>query len=573
MNNAFPTIENFPDSAGSSAVTPEEVQRLTRVFEHSAAGIALLDLDGRWLDVNPAFCHLVGYSREELKGRSVLGITHAEDIERSQAQLDRLKRGEISSFRFDKRYLHATGREVWVRLDVSMVKDESGRPEVIVTQVNDISNSLEIRHQLEANEARLTSIIRSMAEGVMVVDTDRGFSLVNQRAADILGVDCEKLRQLSLDNFQLQCVREDGSEFPISEFPALITLETGEPRREVVMGIERSDQSRVWIEISTEPVQGDSPQEVRSVVATFSDITARMKTEKALKNSEERLSLALEGAHLGMWDWHLDTREFTFNRIAARMLGYRREDVAATVEAVRELAHPDDRLRLVNKMEGHLKGQSPLFDVDVRMRRKVGGYAWTNMRGRITERDPTDRPVRVTGMLIDISQRKELEDQLKVLATRDELTGLLNRRAGTDRLKHEIERARRNGVTFALILLDIDHFKSINDRFGHDQGDQVLREVSDMLRDRGRKVDAVSRWGGEEFAIILPGTDRAGGRKFAVELLENMRTITMPNGESLSASFGVVDWCREDSATELVKRADRLMYKAKNAGRARVEVE
>ncbi|MFU8878048.1 MAG: PAS domain S-box protein, partial [Wenzhouxiangellaceae bacterium] len=573
MNDACATFQQPSEPAGGKTMMPDEVRRLARVFEHSAAGIALLDLEGRWLDINPAFCQLVGYSREELLGASFVDITHSEDVERSVVQLDRLKRGEISSFRFDKRYRHATGREIWVRLDVSLLRDDQARPELIVTQAHDISASLEIRHQLEANEARLSSIIRSMAEGVMVIDPDRSFSLANSRAADILGVEHESLRRLSLDDFSLNCIHADGSDFAIGEFPALVTLESGEPQREVVMGVERPDGTMAWIEISAEPVRGEAPEQVGWVVATFSDISARVRTEEALKESEERLSLALEGAHLGMWDWHLDTREFTFNRIAALMLGYRQSDVAASVEAVRALAHPDDQQRLADAMQKHLKGFTPQFDIDVRMQRKSGGYAWTNMRGRITERDANDRPVRVTGMMIDISQRKELEDRLKVLATRDELTGLLNRRAGTERLDHELERARREGRPFALILLDIDHFKSVNDRFGHDEGDRVLAAVAGMVRERKRKIDAAARWGGEEFAIILPGSDRDGGRKFAEELLENMALIRMPDGSGLTASFGVVDWCREDTASELVKRADRLMYKAKNAGRARVEVE
>jgi len=552
---------------------PDEVRRMTRVFEHSAAGIALLDLEGHWLDVNPAFCRLVGYTREELQGRSFVEITHSEDVERSVAQLDRLKRGEISSFCFDKRYRHATGREIWVRLDVSLLRDDQGRPELIVTQAHDISASLEIRHQLEANEARLSSIIRSMAEGVMVINPDRSFSLVNRRAAEILSFEHASLHLLSLNDFNLKCVHADGSSFAVEQFPALVTLETGEPQREVVMGVERPDGSRVWIEISTEPVHGEASEQVGSVVATFSDISTRVRTEQALKESEERLSLALEGAHLGMWDWQLDTHEFSFSQIAARMLGYRVSEVAANIEAVSALAHPEDRPLLVEAMNAHLRGLKTQFEIDVRMRRKSGGYTWTNLRGRITERDANDRPLRVTGMLIDISQRKELEDRLKVLATRDELTGLLNRRAGTERLDHELERARRSGKSFALILLDIDHFKSINDHFGHDEGDQVLIRVAEMVRERKRKVDAAARWGGEEFAIILPGSDREGGRKFAQDLMENMALIQTPDGKGLTASFGVVDWRREDTASELVKRADRLMYKAKNAGRARVEVE
>lgn len=561
-------------AVGSSEdVTANGIGRLARAFEHSAAGIALQSPSGVWLEVNPAFCELVGYPRDELIGNPFTKITHAEDIERSLQQLERLNKKEISSFRFDKRYLHASGRDVWVRLDVSMVLDARGCPELIITQANDITASRQIREQLAENEARLSSIIRSMAEGVIAIEKDGSFSVANQRAARILGAVPNALESLSLSDFESDCWRLDGTPMSMEEFPASVTLATGRPQREVVMGLERPDGQQVWIEISTEPVHAEGTDELLAVVATFSDITARIRTERALRESEERLSLAVEGAKLGMWDWHLDTRKLSVNAIAERLLGYQENEVASNVRSVRALAHPDDENTLVREMEAHLTGTRPFFEADVRMRRKSGAYVWTNIRGRVTERDHDDRPLRVTGMLIDISQRKELEARLNELATTDELTGLFNRRHGTAVLRREIDLARRTGNPFGLILLDIDHFKQVNDRFGHDVGDKLLVDVAELLRSRLRKTDIASRWGGEEFAIILPSTDREGGRMFAAELLGRMRDIRTPDGHSVSASFGVVDYRGDESASELVKRADRLMYKAKHEGRGRVEVE
>ena len=412
-----------------------------------------------------------------------------------------------------------------------------------------------------------------MAEGVVAIEKDGSFSVANDRAAQILGAAPHALEALSLSDFDADCWRLDGTPMSLDEFPASVTLATGRPQREVVMGLERPDGKQVWIEISTEPVRAEDTEEILAVVATFSDITARIRTEQALRESEERLSLAVDGAKLGMWDWHLDTRRLTFNSIAERLLGYQKNEVASSVYSVRALAHPDDEGTLVEKMEEHLAGTRSFFEADVRMRRKSGAYIWTNIRGRVTQRDQNDRPLRVTGMLIDISQRKQLEARLNELATTDELTGLFNRRHGTATLRGEIDRARRTGSSFGLVLLDIDHFKQVNDRFGHDVGDKVLADVAELLRSRLRKTDIAARWGGEEFAIILPSTDREGGRAFATELLGRMRDIRTPDGKGISASFGVVDYLEDESASELVKRADRLMYKAKHEGRGRVEVE
>lgn len=553
--------------------TLQDVQRLARAFEHSAAGIALQTHDGVWLEVNPAFCAMVGYSRDELVGRSFTEITHTDDVEQSLEQLRRLNDTEISSFQFDKRYVHASGRAVWVRLDVSTVTADDGRSDLIISQAYDITASRQIREQLADNEARLNSVIRSMAEGLIVIDPEGRFSMANQRAAEILGAVPDALESLSLEDFESDCWGLDGTPISREEFPASVTLATGRPQREAVLGLERPDGRQVWIEVSTEPVYPEESDRLQAVVATFSDITQRIEIERALRESEERLSLAVEGAKLGMWDWHIQAQDLNLNEIAARMLGYGDNEVTSDVKSVRALTHPEDEQRLVDEMEAHLAGTRPFFETDARMRRKSGGYVWTNIRGRVTERDGRNKPLRVTGMLIDISRRKELEAELERLATTEELTGLFNRRYGTDALKSEIARAQRSGQSFSFILLDIDHFKRVNDRFGHDVGDRILVDVAALLRDRLRRTDTAARWGGEEFAVILPDTDCAGGRAFADGLLARMHEIKTPDGNGISASFGVVDYRNDETASELVKRADRLMYRAKHAGRARVEVE
>jgi diguanylate cyclase (GGDEF)-like protein/PAS domain S-box-containing protein len=262
-----------------------------------------------------------------------------------------------------------------------------------------------------------------------------------------------------------------------------------------------------------------------------------------------------------------------FNAIAERMLGYGDGEVASRLDAVRALAHPDDEAALVEEMRDHLRGARPVFDVDVRMRRKDGGYLWTNIRGRVTEHDAGGTAVRMTGMLVDISDRKKLERQLEQLARTDELTGLRNRRRGHQLLEREFQRSRRSGAPFSLVLLDIDHFKEVNDRFGHDAGDRVLADIARLLRNRLRGTDVAARWGGEEFALILPGAGREDARGVAEELLARMREIRTPDGAGVSASFGVVDGPRDESVTDMIRRADRMMYRAKRAGRARVELD
>lgn len=560
-----------PKVDGSQVMSLDEVQRLARAFEHTSIGMALQDPMGNWLEVNPAFCDLLGYTRNDLIGLSSMELTHSDDIERSLQQLKRLKRGELNSFRFDKRYIHSKGHEVWVRLDVSLVRDDQNQPDFIITQAQDITVQRQIRNALADSEARLEAIIRSMGEGVMVFDLDGQLVMSNDRAAEIFGFSADEMVESSQLDERWHASHPDGGRVKVEEYPAIITLSTGQPQREVVFCIKKNDGSDVWVEINTEPVRTETNGSMMAVVASISDITERRHTEKALTDSEQRLSLALDGARLGMWDWHLENDDFVLNQIATDILGYGPTEFKHKLPNIQALFHADDRKHILRSMSHHLKGASSQFDIDARLYDKHGGFVWVNLRGRISELDASGTPVRVSGMLVDISDRKRLEDRLVELATTDALTRLYNRGYGSQLLDRELARAERSGHPLSFILMDVDYFKSINDQFGHAVGDQVLIEISRTLQNRTREIDMAVRWGGEEFAIILPDTPLAGAEKVAQQLQTGIRSLTKPDGNHLSMSMGVTRYRANEPVSSLLKRADRLLYQAKNNGRDRIE--
>jgi len=178
---------------------------------------------------------------------------------------------------------------------------------------------------------------------------------------------------------------------------------------------------------------------------------------------------------------------------------------------------------------------------------------------------------------IDISERQQQKLQLQQLATTDTLTGLATRRHMLDLAGHELARARRSGQALAVILFDIDHFKSINDRFGHETGDRVLRRVGELVRSELREVDLAARWGGEEFCVLLPDTSSHA----VVDVAERLRAqlestpMTAPDNSRLpiTASFGVAQSRPEDDDfLRLIDAADQAMYQAKRSGRNRVQL-
>ncbi len=183
---------------------------------------------------------------------------------------------------------------------------------------------------------------------------------------------------------------------------------------------------------------------------------------------------------------------------------------------------------------------------------------------------PMLKGVKVVGSVTvfrDISEQKELEDQLRLLSITDPLTGIYNRRFLQETLLKELYRAERHGDPVALIMFDLDHFKQLNDRYGHVVGDQVLQHVVELVQGRIRTSDCFARWGGEEFMLLLPSTELEAARSLADSLLDALRVSQVGGVGSVTASFGVASYRPGDRVELLVQRVDSYMYAAKQAGR------
>jgi len=175
----------------------------------------------------------------------------------------------------------------------------------------------------------------------------------------------------------------------------------------------------------------------------------------------------------------------------------------------------------------------------------------------------------ITGYRL-IIQDQHLIDEVKRLAQEDYLTGLTNRRKGTEVIGTELRRCQRYGGTFAVILMDIDRFKEINDTYGHEVGDRVLKETAKLLQGTIRDADSAGRWGGEEFLVVCPQTDLEGARALAEKLRSAYARAELSGAIRKTASFGVASYHAGDSVEALVRRADAALYAAKEAGRDRV---
>jgi len=292
----------------------------------------------------------------------------------------------------------------------------------------------------------------------------------------------------------------------------------------------------------------------------------------SLVQTDANLQLALNGADLGLWLFNRSNATVQLSPGALQLLGYREAPRHWGWRTVLGRCHSHDRRQLLRSFRGSPCSEDQLIEQVLRLRRPGGGYRWLLVRGKVVEWGSDNRPLAFSGWLMDVSRWKELERRLTVLATTDELTGLLNRRFGVGQLKRALGHSDRSGRPVSMVLLDIDHFKSINDRLGHDTGDQVLAAFGHFLRTECRRGDHAIRWGGEEFAIVLPGTDPAEALCWARRLFDNMHRVagTIESLKRLTCSMGVVTRRGGESSRALMKRADELMYRAKKTGRNRL---
>lgn len=309
------------------------------------------------------------------------------------------------------------------------------------------------------------------------------------------------------------------------------------------------------------------PVSERELLATLDVALHKHALDRRLKESEQRLALALNGADLGTWDWDARTNRVTYNERWAGLLGNRLDEIEPLPGSWEQRIHPDDLAEALDLWNAHLDNRIPCYEIECRLRHKDGHWVWILSKGRVIERDPQGRPLRACGTHLDISERKRLEDSLRQQAMTDPLTGAFNRRYFMQIIDKEISRAQRYDRPLALIMFDIDHFKHINDTFGHEPGDTVLKGITALVRQRLRQTDILVRWGGEEFMILAVETPFSQAIALAETLLTVLREAPFANIGPVTASFGVAEYRPGEALDQWLKRVDDLVYQVKREGR------
>ncbi len=292
---------------------------------------------------------------------------------------------------------------------------------------------------------------------------------------------------------------------------------------------------------------------------------------QALDISEERYELAMSVANDGLFDWNMETDEVLFDNRYYTMAQYNPGDFPQSYEQWVQRIHVEDRAQVISRVQNYIDGKINKYDIEFRFLRKDGSYVWIRARGGIVSHDKTGKPLRFLGTHSDITDRKKIEKQITTHAYYDSLTSLPNRFLSLERLDLLIKKAERKQYKIAVLFLDLDDFKKVNDSLGHEVGDRVLIEAASRLKSIIRNEDTVGRLGGDEFILLLDGLKKStDAEPVAKKLIQKYQLpFTIDKRELiLTTSVGIAIYPEDGStAARLLRHADAAMYNAKALGR------
>jgi diguanylate cyclase (GGDEF)-like protein/PAS domain S-box-containing protein len=459
---------------------------------------------------------------------------------------------------------HGTGEVRWLYSRGGAIKDASDRRTRVHGASLDVTRRKEAEAALRASEQRYRILTELSPDGVLV-NVENCIVYANPAAATLLGApDISDLLGRSPFSFiapefhaavrdRLARMFKPGGEVPLME-----------------QRWRRLDGAEVLFQVSAGAITWEGKPAVQVLLR---DVTEQQSMRDALRISNERLKLAIEGSGEGIWDWDIRNNVYSFSDNLKRMLDWK-PDIDATQDVrkmLRRRIHPDDLPRIWMALRAYIEGRKSAYTCEFRVQCEGVSWRWMLSRGIIVARDSGGKPLLMTGTMSDISARKEADEKIWRHANFDALTNLPNRRLFRDRLDQEVRKAARSGQQIALLFIDLDRFKQVNDLLGHDAGDMLLAQAANRIKGCVRDSDTVARLGGDEFTVILTSLESPARIEHVCQKI--LETLESPFHIGkvvayMSGSVGVTIYPNDATTSEeLIRKADQAMYAAKNAGK------
>lgn len=571
-------MSNRVASLYGACMLPENLFNL--VFQNGPIGSYLLSAtpDVTILAVNDSFLQTVSRSRDELVGKRLFEVFPKNPNDADDTGVEALRRSIIQAIMtgetqvlpaqrypirktlpngekiFEERFWNATNTPIF---------DESGALICIYHTTIEVTKEVRAQMALCQSEERFRSLVIASSQVVWTA-VPSGEHLIDFSSWKAFTGQCLEESQ----NYRwLEAVHPDDRLHTLHSWQTSVS-------KQCIFSVEyrlrRFDGEFRWMAVKALPLI-NCDGNIREWVGTNTDITEQKRATEELYIANQRLNLALEGIGEGFWEWDIKKGKLKLPDQFKRNIGYEGDELSDASARWLSLIHPDDRPRMHVTMDKHLTGNTASYCCEYRVQCKDGSWRWMYSRGVLIEQSPEGEPVRVVGVISDISARKEADERVWHFANFDILTSLPNRRLFRERLNHEIVAVHRRASTIALLFIDLDRFKQVNDLMGHDAGDTLLVQAAQRITECVRDSDTVARLGGDEFTIILSDLHQVAHVEDIVQKVLDALAIPFVIGNEeayLSGSIGIAVYPQDaQTPEELIRKADQAMYAAKHAGK------
>ena len=591
--------ERTAEVRAANAQLREREERLEFILDGSRLGTWDWNITSGEVIRNRYWAEMLGFTPQQVEDATVNGwleLVHPEDRARASQSIDDHLAGRTSLHEVEYRMRTREGGYRWI-LDRARItrRDEEGRPLRMSGTHEDITSRKQAQQELEASSQRLMTVLNAMEAQIYLADMETHEILfLNQSIINVFGKAEGQVCYQVLQGLEAPC--------PFCTNDKLVSA-NGQPTGVYHWEFQNQFNQR-WYDLRDCAVRWTDGRLARMEIAT--DITERKETEIRLRQSEERFRLVADHALDNIWTMDLNHRLRYISPSIQTLVGYTVEEyLALTPEQQLMPGSLAVALDYFVGLDERLAAGQPVaeyvFRNEIELRAKDGTGIWTEIIANPLV-DEAGRMVELAGVTRDIRERKRYEAELQQareatetanralqsanaelqrLASTDRLTGIWNRAHFEHAVETEINRAKRYGEPLSLLLFDIDHFKVINDTYGHLVGDQVLIDLTRRVGDRLRAMDVLARWGGEEFVVLMPHCGAVEAMRVAEKLRALVQARPFATVGQVTSSFGVAvfqpaddldTWLKraDDDLDTWLKRADDALYAAKAAGRNQV---
>ncbi|MGW8193030.1 MAG: PAS domain S-box protein [Desulforhopalus sp.] len=523
------------------------------VFNDASVGIALVSPDGIITAINGKCTDLTGYSRDELVGKRVDNFYHPEELDQVLTNKHALICGKADTFRSERRIAKKDGSFIYVDQSTSVIRKENGTVDSLIAILIDTTERMRTEKELVINERvlrRYQELMKVILNGVPAligyIDTDLRYKFVNSFYQQLHGLPPE----LVIGKRIPQLIGEERFEKVKHHYQKALNGETvryDQAYDSVMLG-------KRHLEINYIPHTFEGTLE--GIIILNIDATALKMAEQ---ERDRFFDVSLD--MFSVVDFAGCIKQV--NPAWTKTLGWSEDELRSS--KIVNLIHPRDRRISQDRFLKLTEGEN-LHSFENRVRCKDGTYRWVTWNSL-----PLPQEKLIYSVAHDTTHRREIEEQLRTMASIDPLTKIINRRHFFELGNVEFAKAKRHTHLLSVFMLDIDHFKAINDTYGHIAGDQVLRELAIVCQEILRETDLFGRFGGEEFAGVLIEVDRQGAMSTVQRILHGLaahQVNTEAGNIRFTASIGTATLQDSDeSLQQLLNRADAALYEAKRNGR------